>query len=398
MQQPHRLSDEPSTVRGTIATLAGLTLVMLGQRLGAAILAAAYAGITLLVELRRHAAASDTGQTAPNLVVERRPAPAKTPQNSRTQRHGSGKAGGGPLGFFKSFLHRHPRLHAFLQKIAKDNIGMLAAFVSWSILTSAAPIIAGLVFISSLFLHNPATQRAVIDHLAAATQGAFNKSLVAQIIHGSISHSGLLGAIGLIGLFWGGSNVGGSFSTAFQAIFEVNGRNFIKEKLLDIGMLFVFTALMLVIIAAAAAGSIVSTILGGLPVPGITWGIGVLVNLFASFLLFGSIYLVLPNIQPRFRLDNVWKGSLVAAVLFTILSEAWGLYAGLQHFNKYGQVMATVLILTAWIYFFSVILMIGAEVVAVDAIEEAKEDGEKVGPRTQDNVPQHRVLRNQPAR
>jgi len=408
------ISDERSTVRGVVAAVAGLTLLMKGQRLGAAILAAAFATINLLVQVRRSETGTPSSAQPGDLVVERRPPRggpeervlgqlSTVPADQTNRRRESAaqkpeKKKGGPLGFYHAYMQRHPRLQGFVEKLGKDNIGMLAAFVSWSILTSVAPIIAGLVFISSLFLRTPADQQLVINHLSAATQGAFSKGLVTQIVHASVSHRGLLGIIGLVGLFWGGSNVGGSFSTAFQAIFEVSGRNFIKEKAIDIGMLFVFTALMLVIIAAAAVGAILSTILGHLPVPGVTWGVGVLVNIVASFLLFASIYLVFPNIKSRLRLPNVWKGALLSAILFTILSEAWGIYAGLQHFNKYGQVMATVLILTAWIYFFSLILMIGAEVVAVDAIEEAKHHHESVGPPTQDSVPQHEVLRSQPAK
>jgi hypothetical protein len=61
-----------------------------------------------------------------------------------------------------------------------------------------------------------------------------------KVMTTSIQHSGVLAIIGIVGTLYGGSNVGGVFSTVFQPIFEVNGRAFLKEKTLDVGMIFIF--------------------------------------------------------------------------------------------------------------------------------------------------------------
>lgn len=295
----------------------------------------------------------------------------------------------------KHELDEHQGFKAFLTKLGKDNIGMLAGFVSWSILTSLVPIVVGLVAITSLFLRSPSTQATVITHLHQALQGAFSTSEIRAMVKTSVQHAGLLGLIGLAGVLWGGSNVGGSFSTAFQSIFEVKGRNFFKEKLLDIGMIFVFTALMLIIIAATTAGSLLDRLFSGLPIPGIVqFVIGTAISLLAAFLLFGAIYAAFPNIKPHLRWQNVWRGALLASVLFEILTYIWPIYSHFAHFHKYGAVLFSLLVLSAWIYFFSMITMIGAEVVAVSAIREAKAEGNEVGPQTNDSVPQHRVLRS----
>ncbi|HLJ68630.1 MAG TPA: YihY/virulence factor BrkB family protein [Chloroflexota bacterium] len=291
-------------------------------------------------------------------------------------------------------LNEHPGFKAFLKKLGKDNIGMLAGFLSWSILTSLVPIVVGLVAISSLFLRSPSAQQTVINHLAQALQGAFSVAEIKNLVRTTTQHSGLLGIIGLLGVLWGGSNVGGALSTAFQAIFETTGRNFIKEKLLDIAMIFVFTALMLVILVATAAGAVLNQLFHGFPLPGVLqFVIGTAISLAAAFLLFSSIYLAFPNIQPRFKWHDIWPGALLAAVLFEIITYIWPLYARFAHFNRYGAVLFPLLVLTAWIYFFSMITMIGAEVSAVFAIRDANKHGESVGPPPQDSVPQHEVIR-----
>jgi YihY family inner membrane protein len=272
---------------------------------------------------------------------------------------------------------------------------MLAGYLSWAVLTSMVPLIAGLVAITGFILRDPQTQQTVIQHLAAATQG-FNAQDISAIVKGSAQHAGLLGIIGFLGILWGGSNVGGAISTIFQAIFEVSGRSFIKEKLIDIGMIFVFAALMIVIVAGSSAAPLLSGMLSIVPLPGVAFVIGLLITFLAACLLFAAIYVAFPNIQPPFRFGNIWKGAIVAGVLFTILSQVWNIYAQFQHFNKYGAIFSALLVLTAWIYFFSMILVVGAEVVAYNAIEEAKRRGEQIGPEPQESVPQHDVLRNQP--
>jgi YihY family inner membrane protein len=296
----------------------------------------------------------------------------------------------------KALIDQHPNLKLFVEKIGKDNIGMLAGFISWSTLTSMVPILVGLVAITTLFLRNPSTQATIVSHLSQALpSGSLSKSDVQHIVKTSTQHGGLLGLIGLVGIFWGGSNVGGSISTAFQAVFEVAGRNFIKEKLIDIGMIFVFTILMLIIIVGNTAGALVGHLASGFPIPGVAqWVIGTVVSLASAFLLFATIYLVFPNIDPPFKFENVWRGALLSAVLFWLLSFIWPLYAAHAHFGRYGTVLAPLLVLTAYIYFFAMILMLGGEVVAFDSIRDAQRDGRSVGPVPQENTPQHAVLRN----
>lgn len=291
-------------------------------------------------------------------------------------------------------LNKHSFIKAFIMKFSKDNVGMLGGYVAWNILTSLVPILVGLVAISTLFLRSPSAQRSVETHLSQALQGVFTATDITHLVHTSLQHQGLLWIVGLIGALWGGSNVGGAYSTAFQAIFETQGRNFIKEKLLDVVMIFVFTALMLVILVATGAGSMLSRLFAGFPLPGVVqFVIGTAISLGAAFLLFASIYLSYPNIQPKFKLRDIWPGAIVAAVLFEIITYIWPIYAHFSNFNRYGAIFVPILVLTAWIYFFSMISLIGAEVAAVRTIRAAKSEGQSIGPPPGESVPQHDVLR-----
>jgi membrane protein len=297
--------------------------------------------------------------------------------------------------FVSNLLHRHPSLNLFIHKVMQDNITFLASAVAWTLLTSVVPIVVGLVATSSLLLHDPPSQRAVVDHLSSALQGTLQPQDIRQLVSTSIRHRGVLALIGIVGILWGGSNVGGVFSTVFQPIFEVNGRDFLKEKLLDLGMIVIFVALMLVIVVATTAGAIITRLFPTAPIPGErAFLIGTTISLAAAFLLFVVLYLVFPNAQPRFTLAHVWRGALVAAILFQILSFIWPLYTQISHFSRYGAVIAPMIVLAAWIYFFSLILMVGAEIVAFRAIREANHTGRPIGPQPQNFVPSHTMMRD----
>mgnify|MGYP001193226897 CR=1 FL=1 len=149
----------------------------------------------------------------------------------------------------KRILDNHPTLRLFYQNVAKDNIGVLAGFVSWNVLTSLIPLTVGVVAISSLFLQSKSAQADLVRRLSQLFQGAVSTQEIDTAVQALSHHSGLLGIVGVLGVLWGASNIGGSFATAFRVIFATRPRPFIREKLLDVGMLFVFTGLMVVILS-----------------------------------------------------------------------------------------------------------------------------------------------------
>ncbi|MBV9282341.1 MAG: YihY/virulence factor BrkB family protein [Chloroflexi bacterium] len=293
------------------------------------------------------------------------------------------------MGGISSFMDSHPRFKGFFNKVSKDNVGFLASALAWSLLTSMVPIVVGLLAISTFFLRDPSVQNATVQHLSQALQGVLSTSDLQHLVQLTTQHAGLLGIIGFLGVLWGGSNVGGSISTVFQPIFQVKGRSFIHEKLIDIGMIVVFTVLLIVIVLATSAGALLDRLFSGFPLPGVVqFVIGTAIAVAAAFLLFAVTYIVFPNAETRFKLHNVWPGALVAAVLFEILSFIWPIYSSFAHFNRYGSMLGAIAVLTAWLYFLSIVLIIGAEFVSLGAIEESVKEKEAIGPPPDGTVPQ----------
>lgn len=266
---------------------------------------------------------------------------------------------------------------------------MLASVVAWGVLSSIIPILVGLIAISGLVLRDPARQRTVIAGLSQALKHVLTSADLRTLVHLLVHHSGLLGLLGIVGMFWGASNIGGAIATVFQPIFQVRGRPLLQEKLLDVVMIFVFTILMLVIIAATTASTLLDDLLSNAPLTGASsFIVGSIVSLLAAFLLFFVIYAVFPNIDHRFRVGHVWQGAGIAALLFQALSYIWPLYVILFHPQRYGAILAPIVILGVWIYFFALILVVGAEVVAFGALGDARAARQPIGPLPDGTVPQ----------
>ena len=284
-----------------------------------------------------------------------------------------------------------------IKKWGKDNVGMLASVIAWNALTSIVPIMVGLLAITGLVLRsNPSAENSVISHLSASLQGVLTANDLRALVKASIQHSGLLGIVGFLGVLWGGANIGSAISTAFQAIFETNSRNFIKESFLDMGMIFVIAVLMIVIIAGTTAGTLGNT------------------KLFSGFPLLKSGCLRDRHYRQRYRSLYPVRGHLsgipqrqgqvpAAKRLEGGAGGCHPIHTALVHLAgvralRSLQPVRSCAVPRPHAYRLAVLLrhdrVRRRGLVAIGAIGEARQEGEPVGPAPEHTVPQHRVLRD----
>ncbi len=99
-------------------------------------------------------------------------------------------------------------------------------------------------------------------------------------------------------------------------------------------------------------------------VPNFAFVLGWVVSLLSAVLMFLVLYRVVPN--ARIRIWNVWKGALLAGVLFVALTQVFPLYL---HFLGGGfaayKALGVFLLLMTWFYFLAMILCAGALLNAV---------------------------------
>src|SRR6266851_2379371 len=97
----------------------------------------------------------------------------------------------------------------------------------------------------------------------------------------------------------------------------------------------------------------------------------VLVGIIAGFLLFGTMYYVIPNRKQEFR--KVVPGALVSGILFELITLVFPLYISLNRgLNQYGATFGLLFVLTTFLFFLGLVTMLGIEVNSVLYPEEAR--------------------------
>jgi membrane protein len=162
-------------------------------------------------------------------------------------------------------------------------------------------------------------------------------------------------------------------------------RNFVLKRALSLGMIFGLAFLLLVSLALSAAISMLGDVVERI-LPGVSEGFLLLLDFGLSLgvitVLFAAMFKVLPD--ARIAWKDVWVGAAATALLFVIGKFALGFYLGRSNPGEaYGAAGSLALILV-WIYYASMIVLLGAEFTQVWAERRGAgiepEEGARVSP------------------
>ena len=256
-----------------------------------------------------------------------------------------------------------------VRKFLEDQAPNWAALIAWNTLLAMFPIV---VFAASLLGYVlkifGEANTAVYQTIFSAIPGDTNQQdQLIRAVSGVKSNSGILFIVGLLGLLLGGSALFGSMEQAFAVIYHTKPRDFVRQRLIAVGMVFLFTLL----VGVAVASSAILPALKHIPnIPAFLYSgaaafmLQVIVGIVAGFLLFLTIYFVIPNRKQR--LGQVIPGALVAGVLFELITLVFPLYLSLNRgLNQYGATFGLFFVLMTFFFFLGLITMIGVEVNSV---------------------------------
>ena len=299
--------------------------------------------------------APGTSATAPNAAMS--PISAEASETD-------GEAGAGAF--------RRARDYGLLlfNKFNNDTTMSLVAMVAFNVLTSVVPLILALITaiaVLPVVSNNLPELTAQINRiLPADLQKDANIAHLLTSIH---SASRVLTLISVAGLLWGGMNLFSSIESAFAIIFRVKTRDIVPQKLMSMVMILLFVVLLPLSFVASivlgtgttALGKVLPSRLSG----PYTATLGVLTALGALFILFVAIYTVVPNRRIAWR--STWRGALFSAGAMTIVNTAFPVYTA--HFvgtREYSTAaIATAIITITWFWFFSLVLLAGAQINAI---------------------------------
>ena len=245
----------------------------------------------------------------------------------------------------------------------------LVGMVAFSVLTSFVPLILAVVLVLALLpgardVHGLAAQITLV--LPPGVRRDADVAGFLDSVHGA---SGLLLPLTIAGLLWGGTNLFGAIEAAFAFIYRVKTRDMLPQKLMALLLILLFVVLLPLSFASSLLLGAATTGLGrampdGLHGP-LAAALGLATGLSSLFLLCAAIYTIVPNLPVAWR--HAWRGAAVAAPLMWAVNTAFPFYAA--HFigtREYGAAtIGTVIVTITWVWFFSLALLLGAQVNAV---------------------------------
>jgi len=255
-----------------------------------------------------------------------------------------------------------------VRKFITDNGPNQAVLIAWNVLFSIFPIVLAMAAVLGLLLSSTGVKAdAVYQTVLAVVPDQQGRAQALTGLDAVKRQSGLFFLVALAGFIWSGSSLFGAMEQAFDRIFKCPQRPFLRQKLMGVLMMVLFTVL-----AGVAVGtSALLPLLKQLPVVPASWTesatiyvLQPVIGVLAGVLLFGVLYYVVPN--RRQRLGEVWPGALVAGIAFYLLTLLFPLYLAFNKgLNQYGQSFAFLFIVMNFFYFMGLITMLGVELNAV---------------------------------
>jgi membrane protein len=261
----------------------------------------------------------------------------------------------------------------FLQHEALQNAGSMAYF---SILSVFQLLVLGVV-VATFFVGEGEARQFVVDQIRAGSP--LDTNSISAVINAIIQSRGGISLFGLIFLIWSALGVFSAISKGVSKAFSAAPpRPFWQDKLIGVllmtvtGLLGVASVVIGIVtgIVQSAAGEVVAGVPGGYMALSL---IGLVLPMLLIFVAFLVLYRVVPNRPVTVR--EVWPGAVAATLLWTILRIGFTYYATniANYETAFGPISAAISLLV-FLYFASVIVLLGAEVARANVLENEAED------------------------
>ena len=283
---------------------------------------------------------------------------------------------------------RGQRFRAYVAALARgvwrkgeqDNIFFLAGAISFDVLVAFVPLLLAVLGIAGTVLKQGEVQATLLRYLDQTVPQAVNLPYERIITDLAQNSTGIL-SIGTLFFLWISTRLVGTLRIVLREIFDMShGRGIIEGKLFDIkmvlmaGTLFGVNFLLTVVLQL---GSEVATDYTGIQISDIPllrhataiWPqLLALITIWVMFLL---IYRYLPPRRIR------WNTAAIAATFTAIMAEVlkFGFTWYVQNvarFDEFWGNVTTFVILVLWIYYTSLVFILGGEVAQVVSMQRIR--------------------------
>ena len=270
--------------------------------------------------------------------------------------------------------HRLPRVsrRAITGFLAHDALQFAGSMAYFGALSIFQLLILGIV-IGSFFLGEGDAREFVVEQVQAGTP--LDAATVEGVIDSAIESRGTLTIISFGFLLWSALGIFSALSSGISRVFEnAPRRPFLQDKLVGLLLMGLTGVLALASLAIGVvtgvlqelAGDVLATIPGGATA---VWLIGLIAPILLIFLAFWVVYKVVPNRPVRWR--EVLPGAVVATLLWTVLRFGFTWYAtSVADYESAFGPLATGISLLVFLYFASVVILLGAEFARASALDD----------------------------
>lgn len=263
------------------------------------------------------------------------------------------------------------------EKAGQDNIFFLAGAIAFNLVVAFVPLVLAVLGLAGTVLRAQGIDSAgvilsyVSEYLPVLGREEQTAETVVNFLQGLIQQSAGLISVGTIVLAWVATRLIGTLRTVLREIFDLQqDRGIIQGKLFDLKMVLAAGTLFTVSVGGSVALQVVARY--GFQVLGLEYGFPqgtqVVLGQIVAFAILWVMFLLVYRYLPARR--TTWRTSLIAAsftaVFFELLKRAFSWYVTTvaNYGSTYGS-FAFVVILILWIYYSSVIFVLGGEVAQV---------------------------------
>jgi membrane protein len=268
------------------------------------------------------------------------------------------------------------------RKAEQDNIFFLAGAISFNVLVAFIPLLLAIIGIAGTVLRGQRAQETLISYLNQTIPVAVGDSLnYAQLLTDLAQRSTGLLSIGTLFFLWVATRLVGTLRTVLREIFDIaDGRSIVSGKIFDIKMVLAAGTLFAVNVALTVGlrlGAEFASRTTGIHVEDLRW-LSQATSLWPQIVAFGTIwvmfFLVYRFLPPR-RIQ--WSTAAIAATFTALIGEIlkFGFTWYVQNWAEFDQFwggVATFVILVLWIYYTSVVFILGGEVAQVVTMQRTR--------------------------
>ncbi len=251
----------------------------------------------------------------------------------------------------------------------EDRCPKLAAALSFYSMIALAPLLVLLVTVSSFVIGESEARQHVVRQIAELIGAKGAHTVESMLVSVKSSKAGLGAALaGVVTFIIGATGVFVELKDSLNLIWNIDLsgkrsviKSIFKERVVSFVMILGVGFLLVTSLVSSAFLAAVANNLGNM-LPGIKifWSlVHFVLSLALTTLLFAMLFKFLPSIKLFW--SDVWMGSFLTALLFTIGKSIIGAYLGRGSFGDVYGAAGSFVVILLWVYYSAQIFFWGAE-------------------------------------